>query len=231
MSLLKDIPDRLPREMALHLGCRCHGHKQELNKFLVGMPDKSFGDISHDRDSSSLNLSAKTTVFLPSLALAYGFVYQPRQLSSFVPTIEILKTADFHRTRRLGLPGLLLILSPHQIDKTDLIDQIDHLETAPPFHLQMQIADTAQPVARKRQALSWQTESQHFFPWHSRLDQLFFAQCRMIEIRDQDPIELPSTHPLRGRNRTRKERLARVSIDKSHTVDIHLSKRQISQFG
>jgi len=60
------------------------------------MQDKSFGDISHDRDSRSLNLPTKTTIILPSLALAYRFVNQPCQLSGFFPTIEILKSGELH---------------------------------------------------------------------------------------------------------------------------------------
>ena len=60
------------------------------------MSDKPFGDISHDRDSRSLNLPTKTTIILPSLALAYRFVDLPRKLSSFFPTIKILKSGELH---------------------------------------------------------------------------------------------------------------------------------------
>ena len=60
------------------------------------MPDKSFGDISHNGDSRSLNLPTKTTILLPSLALAYRFVDQPCQMSGFFPTIEILKSGELH---------------------------------------------------------------------------------------------------------------------------------------
>jgi len=60
------------------------------------MPDESFGDISHDGDSRSLNLPTKTTNLLPSLALAYRFVDLPRKLSRFFPAIEILKSGDLH---------------------------------------------------------------------------------------------------------------------------------------
>jgi hypothetical protein len=60
------------------------------------MPDKSFGDISHDRDSRSLNLPTKTKVLLPSLVPAYRFVDLPRQLSGFFPAIEILKSGELH---------------------------------------------------------------------------------------------------------------------------------------
>ena len=60
------------------------------------MPDESFGDIGHDRDSRCLNLPAKTKVLLPSLAQANRFVDLPRQLSGFFPTIEVLESGEFH---------------------------------------------------------------------------------------------------------------------------------------
>ena len=60
------------------------------------MPDESFGDIGHDRDSRSLNLTTKANVLLPNLALAYRFVDLPRQFSGFLPTIEILKSGELH---------------------------------------------------------------------------------------------------------------------------------------
>ena len=60
------------------------------------MPDESFGDISHDRDSRSLNLPTKTKVLLPSLVPAYRFVDLPRQLSRFFPAVEILKSGELH---------------------------------------------------------------------------------------------------------------------------------------
>ena len=60
------------------------------------MPNESFGDIGHDRNSRSLNLTTKAKVFLPNLALAYRFVDLPRQLSGFFPAIEVLKSGELH---------------------------------------------------------------------------------------------------------------------------------------
>jgi len=60
------------------------------------MPDESFGNISHDGDSRSLNLPTKTKVLLPIRVPAYRFVDLPRQLSGFFPAIEILKSGDLH---------------------------------------------------------------------------------------------------------------------------------------
>ena len=73
------------------------------------MPNESFGDISHDGNSRSLNLSTKSKVLLPTLVPAYGVVDLPRQLSSFFPTIEILKSGELHwsgQSRLFGLSGL-----------------------------------------------------------------------------------------------------------------------------
>lgn len=73
------------------------------------MPDESFGDIGHDRDSRALNLPTQTKVLLPSLAQANRFVDLPRQLSGFFPTIEVLESGELPwsgLSRRSGLSCL-----------------------------------------------------------------------------------------------------------------------------
>ena len=94
-----------------------------------------------------------------------------------------------------------------QINRTDQTHQTDHFEIAPPFHLQIQIARTTKNSrhTRKRHALFGQPESQHLFPWHSRLYQLFFTRSRMFEISDQHPIKLPASDPIRRGNRAREK--------------------------
>ena len=83
----------------------------------------------------------------------------------------------------------------------------------------------------KQSALRKYPEPHHFLARDSGLHQLLFTGSGMLEISDQHPIKLPVSDPIRRRNRAREERLTRASINESHTVDIHLSKRQISQFG
>ena len=89
------------------------------------------------------------------------------------------------------------------VPQLPLFSRVPHVArpsgAAPPFHLQIHIARTTHTSghASKRQALFGYAESQHLFPWHSRLYQLFFTGGRMLEIGDQHPIELPSTNPVK----------------------------------
>jgi len=84
--------------------------------------------------------------------------------------------------------------SSNQTNQTNLFDHIHLFDAAPPFHLQIHLARTTDNVdhARKRQILLRQAEPQDFFPWHSRLNQLFFAGFRAIEIRNQHLIKMPA---------------------------------------
>lgn len=84
------------------------------------MPDKSFGDISHDRDSRSLNLSTKTKVLLPSLVQAYRFVDLPRQLSGFFPTIEVLKSRELHISENI----VGLVCPVYSVHLVSLVEEI-----------------------------------------------------------------------------------------------------------
>ena len=77
------------------------------------MPDESFGDISHDGDSRSLNLPTKTNVLLPSLVSTYRFVDLTRKLSRFFPAIEILKSGELHLS--VNLVGLVYLATVYLV--------------------------------------------------------------------------------------------------------------------
>ena len=98
------------------------------------------------------------------------------------------------------LPHILLIAPIPQLSPFSQVPLVArHAGGAPPFHLQIHIARTTHNSshARKRHALFGQAESQYLFSWDSRLHQLFFTGCRMLEIGNQHPIKLPSTNLVR----------------------------------
>lgn len=149
--------------------------------------------------SLKAEILVKVTVFRDS-------VYLYRQRGCLLPNFKILKTSDSHllvsRVPQFSLAHKSYTTSPFRISRSSRLSRESRksrpVGTAPPFHLQFHIAGTTLICyhARKRRALSGQAESQDLFPWHSRLNQLFFTGCRVLEIGDQHPIKLPSANPV-----------------------------------
>ena len=94
------------------------------------MPNKSFDYVRQHRYRCCLNLSTEPNILLPEGILAYRLINLSGKLASFLPAIQIFKTADFHKTGLSRLFDPIRSISSidpvlHKIDKTDLINQID----------------------------------------------------------------------------------------------------------
>jgi len=81
--------------MALQLRSRRLGYEKKLEKFLVSSPRKSFCNIGHDRNSSSLRLVHKAEIpsKLPGATNPINPINNP---SGFLPAFQVFEAGQLH---------------------------------------------------------------------------------------------------------------------------------------
>src|SRR6266446_2322160 len=63
---------------------------EKVGELFVGMSSKTFGDVSHNGNASSLNLVPKTKIS-GKITFPGSFVNLPHSLSSFLPCLNIFE--------------------------------------------------------------------------------------------------------------------------------------------
>ncbi len=88
--------------MALNFGRGCRSIAQKVGEFLLRLPIKTFGDISHCGNNRPLNLTRQAQILTKGLVHG-GAIYPLRKFSRLFPGFDFFKPANLHSKIRAAL--------------------------------------------------------------------------------------------------------------------------------